>query len=204
MKKLLVCALLTFFVITASAKERSGKDGKDAPKGQPTVLSWPAAEKPVVRFTLGPIVKLGSSNGNNGYDIDVKAENLWDKSIDNAVFLLQFFDAERVRVGEREMHLRQIGAGEVAKFRMTVGTIGDPVSMRLIAQEVPAELQNFALPKSIQLTVYSVPSGAELKLDSKLIGSTPQKCHTDHRQARSGVFKGWISAGSAHPERRAE
>jgi PEGA domain len=46
--------------------------------------------------------------------------------------------------------------------------------MEIVPRSLPAELQAFLPPKTISITVNSVPQGAELKMDGAPAGTTPK------------------------------
>jgi hypothetical protein len=54
-------------------------------------------------------------------------------------------------------------------------TGAQPVTLKIVASMVPKELGPAAPAKKIRLTVYSVPSGANLKVDGQDVGVTPKQ-----------------------------
>jgi len=156
---------------------------KDQP-GQ--VLVWPESGKPVLRFTFGKFKETSLGGSRHVYNSDTTAENLWNKKIPLANFSLYLFDKNRVRVGEGYVSVSNIGPGEVVKFQTTVEAAGTPVMMSLAPQSLPAELQS-GPPRSISITVNSVPQGATLKVDGAESGMTPKVNPCDAGQAYSRV-----------------
>ena len=75
------------------------------------------------------------------------------------------------------MRLSNIRSGETVKLPVTAETAGTPASISVSAKELPPDLQGFAPPKEISLTVYSVPSEAKLTVDGKEAGITPAAVH---------------------------
>src|SRR5438067_9865482 len=144
-------------------------------KDQPSaVVEWPSASKPLVRFTFGKFRGFGTYTGQTNYAADVEAQNLWDKTMSDASFSIYLFDKEKVRVGEATASLSNVRPGETVKFQINVYASGTPVSASISARTLPPELRQFAPPKTISLTVNSVPQGASLKLDGKEAGITPK------------------------------
>src|ERR1700733_17779 len=135
-------------------------------KDQPAqVIAWPESGQPIVRFSFGKFKELGALGGQHSYVIDTTAENVWGKKISRMGFSLYLFDKNKVRIGEGWVTLSDVPVGQSVKFQTTVGTSGTPVSLELVANSLPAELQPLAPPKIISITVNSVPQGAALKVD---------------------------------------
>jgi hypothetical protein len=163
MKRIL--PLLLLFALAAQAKE--------APT---TMIVWPNEAHPVVRFTFGKFVKMNSVGSQSSYSVDVTAENLWNKPIPEASFDAFFFGKDDMRIGDGFIALHHLGAGEKTRFTVNFHVTGaQPVTLKLIATNVPRELAPAAPPKKIRLTVYSVPSGAKLKVDGVDAGETPKQ-----------------------------
>jgi len=140
----------------------------------PQVIVWPASGQPVLRFSFGKFKEIGSSGKQHDYTVDVSAENLWNKQILKAEFTLYAFDKAKVRIGDSWIAINDLAPGRVVKFQTTVGTSGAIASMELIPRSLPTELQAFLPPKTISITVNSVPQGAELKIDGTAVGTTPK------------------------------
>jgi hypothetical protein len=62
----------------------------------------------------------------------------------------------------------------VVKFQTFISASGTIASLELVPKSLPTELQAFLPPKTISITVNSVPQGAELKVDDTLAGTTPK------------------------------
>ena len=157
-------AFLALVLVTAA-------DGKD-PVTQ--VIVWPPSGQPVVRFSLGKLKEVGSSGKQHNYTIDITAENLWGKRISKADFSLYLFDTTKTRIGEGWISISDVGPGEVNKFQMAADASGTPVSMTVAPRSLPPELQSFLPPRTISITVNSVPQGAALKVDGSETGITPK------------------------------
>ena len=136
-------------------------------------MEWPDNGSPALRFTFNPLQEFGSYKNQKTYTSEVSAKNLWSKVIDHAEFVVLVFDAEQARVGEGYIRIASLAPGETSKFAVTFSTIGVPTRMRLEPRDVPAELGPPKPPHMISLTVYSVPPGAQLKVDGKEAGNTP-------------------------------
>ena len=157
-------SLLLLLSMVASAKET------------PTVVVWPSEDHPVLRFTFGKFSKVGSVGTQNSYTVEVTAENLWSKSIPSATFEAYFFGKDNIRIGSGYITVSNLGVHEKVKFTMPFSaTGGQPATLKLQAIQVPKELGPAAPPKKIRLTVYSVPAGANLKVDGEDVGVTPKQ-----------------------------
>lgn len=144
---------------------------KDAP---PQVIDWPATGKPVVRFTFGKLKELASAHGERAYTIDTQVDNLWTKPIADATFDLYLYDKNNVRIGQGWMTISNAAPGDIIKFQTNIQATGQPVSMKVEPRSLPAELQANAPAKTIDVTVNSVPQGAQFSLDGKPMGMTPK------------------------------
>jgi hypothetical protein len=145
--------------------------GKEPP---PQVIVWPASGQPVARFSFGRFKESGSSGKQHSYSIDVTAENLWDKKISKADFSLYLFDKDKIRIGEGWISISDVAPGQIVKFQIFAQASGTPVSTALAPRSLPSELQSYLPPKTISVTVNSVPQGATLKVDGIEAGVTPK------------------------------
>jgi hypothetical protein len=144
---------------------------KDAPS---QVVVWPATGKPVVRFTFGKLRELASIHGERTYSIDTVVENLWTKTITDASFTLYLYDKNNVRIGEGWVSVSHAAPGDVIKFQTNIQASGQPVAMKIEPRSLPAELQENIPARMIDVTVNSVPQGAQFTLDGKPMGITPR------------------------------
>jgi hypothetical protein len=163
-------SIFLLFALVATLATRSGY-GKDAPA---QVITWPDSGAPVIRISFGKFKESGSNAGQRNYTSDTTVENLWGKPIARADFSLYLFDKNKVRIGEGWISLSNVGRAETIKFQTAVMTSGTPVSLALAPRSLPDELQSFLPSKTIEVTVNSVPQGAELKVDGVAAGTTPK------------------------------
>jgi hypothetical protein len=134
-------------------------------KDQPSqTMVWPETGTPVLRFTVGKFKQIGSRGAERTYDIDATAENLLGKLIPNANFFLYLFAKNKVRIGEGWISLTNIAPGETVKFQTTASAAGVPVSVSLETRA----------PRTVTITVNSVPQGAVFRPDGVEIGMTPK------------------------------
>lgn len=162
-RKLLAVCLIGMFIAAGEAKD---------PQGQTIV--WPENGQPVLRFVFGKL-KEGTPYGRErNYNCETTAQNLWDKKISIATFSLYLFDKSNVRIGEGFVQVTNVAPGEVIKFQATFHSAGVPVTFKLAAQTVPPEMRPLAPPRSISITINSVPQGAALKVDGEESGTTPK------------------------------
>lgn len=164
-RKLFVSSLILFIVFVGVSF------AKDPP---PQVIVWPASGQPVVRFSFGKFKESSSFGKQHSYSIDVSAENLWGKKISKADFSLYLFDKDKVRIGEGYISISDVAPAQVLKFQIFAQTSGTPVSTVLAPRSLPSELQAYLPPKTISVTVNSVPQGATVKVDDTEAGVTPK------------------------------
>lgn len=157
--------LLSFLllVVAAAAKEPPAQE-----------IVWPPSGAPVVRFSFGKFKEISSSGKRHFYNIDTVATNVWTKRISRADFSFYLFDKDKARIGEGYISVTNVAPGEVVKFQTSVETTGTPVLVTLVPQTLPPELQSYLPPKTVSITVNSVPQGAGLKVDGKDAGITPK------------------------------
>lgn len=144
-------------------------------KEQPQqVIVWPQNGPQVLRFSFSKFKDIASSGHQHSYTTETTVENLWNKKIPLATFSLYLFDKNKVRIGEAWISLSNLAPGEITKFQTGMEAAGTPVSVELVAQNVPSELQANVPAKTISITVNSVPQGADLKVDGNPAGTTPK------------------------------
>lgn len=149
----------------------AGATPKDPP---PQVIDWPTTGAPVVRFSFAKFKEISSVGQRRMYTSDVTAENLWSKKISHAEFTLYVYDKAKVRIGEGFVGISDVNPGAVVKFQTSISASGTIASMELVPQSLPMELQPALPPKSISITVNSVPQGADVKMDGTPVGTTPK------------------------------
>jgi PEGA domain-containing protein len=142
------------------------------PPGQ--VITWPEQGPGILRFTFGKFKEVGSLGGQRTFVTDTTAENLWSKTIQNATFSLYLYDRNKVRIGEAMVNVSNIGPGETVKFQTTIASSGPPMSLTLSPRYLPKELGPAAPPRTISMTVNTVPQGATANLDGIEVGTTPK------------------------------
>jgi hypothetical protein len=84
------------------------------------------------------------------------------------------FDKSNVRIGEGFVQVSNVAPGEVIKFQTMFHSAGVPVTFKLVAQTLPPEMRPLAPPRTISITINSVPQGAALKVDGQESGITPK------------------------------
>jgi hypothetical protein len=152
-------AVLCVFLLAITAISASGKDQTIQ------VVTWPESGQPVLRFTFSKFKDIGGGMGKERtYITDVEANNVSDKMIGNASFSLYVFDKAKARIGEGFINLTNVSAGETIKFQVTFAASGSPSSVALAT----------SAPRTVSITVNSVPQGASLTVDGKAAGTTPK------------------------------
>lgn len=138
------------------------------------VIVWPEQGASVVRFTFGKFKEVGSLGNERTYVTETTAENLWSKRIPEANFALYLFDKNKTRIGQATLTISNVGPGEAVKFQTTIAASGPPVSLVLSPTFLPKELGPAAPPRTVTITVNTVPQGAAAKLDGQDVGTTPK------------------------------
>jgi PEGA domain len=138
------------------------------------VILWPTSGPPVVRLTFGKFKQTASSGKQRSYMADVIAENVWNKKISGAQFNIYAFDKAKVRIADSWISISDVERGGIVKFQVFFNASGTIDSLELVPKSLPTELQAFLPPKTISITVNSVPQGAELKIDGTPAGTTPK------------------------------
>jgi hypothetical protein len=131
--------------------------------------TWPDSGPPAIRFTVSKFRTLGSPQGRErNYVTETTAENISNKKISNAGFLLYVFDKSKARIGEGYISLSNVGPGETVRFEVKLSASGTPVSLTVVSAVPDSSTRSFSV------TVNSVPQGAELSVDGKAMGITPK------------------------------
>lgn len=140
----------------------------------PKVIIWPAQGSPVLRFTFGKFKEVGSLGNERTFMTETTAENLWTKVIPDAAFKLYLYDRNKVRIGEATVMVSNVHPGEIVKFQTTISSSGPPMSVSLAPESLPKELGPAAPPRTVSITVNTIPQGANAKLDGIEVGTTPK------------------------------
>ncbi len=156
LRRVVVVPYITLALLAASF-------GKDLPQ---QVVVWPDNGTPILRFTFSKFKETGSVRSEHIYVTETTAENISNKLVPNGSFSLYLFDKNKVRIGEGWITVTNVGPGQTIKFETTIEASGTPVAVSVIAAS--------QIPKTISITVNSVPQGAELKVDGAEVGITPK------------------------------
>jgi hypothetical protein len=142
----------------------------------PITLVWPSEQHPVIRFTFGKFIKVGSSASQSSYSVAVTAENLWDRPVSGAEFDVHVFSTDNVRIGNGSISLTNLAAGETVRATLPFSVTGaQPASLKIVAVHLPKDLAPAGLPDKVRTTVNSTPAGASLKIDGQDAGITPKQ-----------------------------
>jgi hypothetical protein len=117
---------------------------------------------------------VGGIGNERTFMTETTAENLWSKTIPNATFTLYLYDRNKVRIGEATLNVSNVAPGETVKFQTTIASAGPPVSLSLSPRSLPRELGPAAPPRTVSITINTVPQGATAKLDGVDVGTTPK------------------------------
>src|SRR5258708_19264045 len=108
---------------------------------------------------------MGGMGREHTYVTDTIAENLSDKTIGSATFSLYVFAKHNACVGEGNISLTNVSAGQTVKFQITLTASGAPDSLTVSTSNTS---------HAVSVTVNSVPQGALLRVDGKEMGTTPK------------------------------
>lgn len=159
MRRLLAIGFIVAVTATAVAKTAE------------SVILWPPSN-PALRFTIRKLERTSRYAGVDSYSAEIIVQNVWGKTIRNATFVAYLYDKDKVRVGDGYIQVTDLNPGQEAKITLTASTRGTPESLELRPQSVPPELGPSM--KLVSMKVFSVPSGASLKLDGQDVGTTPR------------------------------
>ena len=126
-------------------------------------MMWPP-EKPTLKLTFEKFRQEGSYAGQSTYVSDVTIENLTDRQIPRAAFLIYFLDKNKVRIGQATLQVADLDSTRSAKMQFRFNSIGVPSSLAISAKSGE---------KTVPLKIISVPPGAALKVDGVDSGITP-------------------------------
>lgn len=149
---------IALFVVLAAAQLVA----KEAPPFQ--VLTWPESGPPALRFSFSKFKEVGGMGKEHTYITDTAAENLSGKAMGSVNLSLYVFDKTKARIGEGYINLSNVGVGQTVKFQITLTASGTPASLELLG----------TAPRTVSMTVNSVPQGAFLRVDGKEAGTTPK------------------------------
>jgi len=127
----------------------------------PITLTWPP-ESPTVKFVFAKYQQSGFVNGQGIFLSDVTAENLSDQPMPKSVFTVFVMDKDGVRIGRGLLRLPDIPAKQTTRSQIQFSVAGTPDGLKLLSG------------RTIPMTVASVPSGANLKIDGQDAGVTPK------------------------------
>ncbi len=125
-----------------------------------------------MRLTLGRFSREVSYSHQQNWRVEVTAVNLWSKPF-SGNFAVFAYDANKARVGDGVISLSAVAPNQTVKFMLFLQTLGTPASFTLQPTALPMDLRNLAPLRQIGMTIYSVPAGANLKVDGKDVGVTP-------------------------------
>jgi hypothetical protein len=127
-------------------------------------VTWPDSGQTILRFSFSKFKDVGGMGKERTYVTEATVQNVSDKTIGSANLSLYVFDKSKARIGEGYINLTNVGAGQTVKFQITLSASGNPVSLAVSA----------SAPRSVSITVNSVPQGAALKVVGTDVGTTPK------------------------------
>ncbi len=170
--RLLVVSLLVLACLCTAAHAAKGKDAPQDQGDTGLVMFWPKQDNAILKLTFSRFQNMGTYGGQMTLVSSVLVQNLSAKLIPKASFSVALLDKDRVRVGNGNLVVDELGPGESAKVQFQCESAGVPSVLSISAHNnggVPVSL------KTIPMNVISVPAGASLKVDDKDEGLTPAK-----------------------------
>jgi PEGA domain len=126
--------------------------------------------------------------GQRSFVTDTTAENLSGELIPTERFSVYVFDKRQVRIAEAWMQVDNLGPNETTKFQISFNATGMPATVSVMAQS--------DIPRTVSLTVNSVPQGASLKVDGIDVGLTPKLIKVGAGKHQLGFSKEGFNAGT--------
>lgn len=152
------------------------------------VVTWPSSGDPILRFTFSKFKDIGSMGTQRTFVADIIAENLSGKLIQSQKLTVYVFDKKQIRIGEAWMQVDNLGPSQQAKFQVSFNASGVPASVSVLA---PSDI-----PRTVSVTVNSVPQGAVLKVDGVEVGVTPKVIYVGVGKHQLGFSKEGFNAGT--------
>jgi hypothetical protein len=163
--------LLTLLCTAAHAtKEKDGSKDQGSEAG--IVMFWPNQDNAILKLTFSRFQNMATYGAQMTLISNVVVQNLSTKLIPKASFSVALLDKDRVRVGNGNLVIDDLNAGESAKVQFQCQSTGAPAVLSISARNnggVPVSL------KTIPMTIITVPAGASLKVDDKDEGLTPAR-----------------------------
>ena len=172
MRHFLILLVLFPLLCPAALAKDKDKDGSKDQGESGIVMFWPNQDNAILKLTFSRFQNMGTYGGQMTLVSNVVVQNLSTKLIPRASFSVALLDKDRVRVGNGNLVIDDLSAGESAKVQFQCESAGAPAVLSISARNnggVPVSL------KTIPMTVISVPAGASLKVDDKDEGLTPAK-----------------------------
>ncbi len=158
------------------------------PAEQTQVVTWPNSGTPILQFTFSKFKEIGSMGSQKTFVTDTIAQNLSGKLIPTQRFSVYIFDKKQVRIGEAWMQVDNLAPNQSAKFQISFNASGVPATITVLA---PSDI-----PRTVSLTVNSVPQGAALKVDGVEAGVTPKVINVGIGKHQLGFSKEGFNAGT--------
>lgn len=128
-------------------------------------VNWPSSGTSRVRFTFSKFKEeIGGVGKEHPFVTDTTAENLSGEPLGNLSLLLYVYDKTNARIGEGNINLSNVGPNQTVRFEVSLFVTGTPASLSLEENA----------PRTLSITINSVPQGASFTLDGKDMGTTPK------------------------------
>jgi hypothetical protein len=133
------------------------------------VMTWPQ-DNPTLKLTFSNFQNMGSFGGKSTLVSDVVVQNLTSKVMPRATFDVSLLDKNKVRIGTGLLVVDDLNPGQSAKVQFQCAAVGQPATLSIAAHNSAGVPTSTRL---IPIMIISVPPGATLRVDDKLVGTTP-------------------------------
>lgn len=133
------------------------------------VMTWPQ-DNPTLKLTFSNFQNMGSFGGKITLVSDVVVQNLTEKVMPRAIFDVSLLDKNKVRIGTGMLVVDDLNPGQSAKVQFQCAAVGQPATLSIAAHNSAGVPSSTRL---IPIMIISVPPGATLRVDDKLVGTTP-------------------------------
>jgi hypothetical protein len=133
------------------------------------VMTWPQ-DNPTLKLTFSNFQNMGSFGRKATLVSDVVIQNLTEKVMPRAIFDVSLLDKNKIRIGTGLLVVDDLKPGQSAKVQFQCAAVGQPATLSIAAHNsggVPTST------RLIPIMIISVPPGATLRVDDKLVGTTP-------------------------------
>src|SRR5258706_9880121 len=118
--------LLLLFALLCDAAWSKDKDASKEQSEAGLVLYWHGQENAILKLTFSRFQNMATYGGQMTLISNVVVQNISSKFIPKASFNVALLDKDRVRVGNRNLVIDELNAGESAKVQFQCASTGAP------------------------------------------------------------------------------